>query len=143
MAQIGKKLKKVKFSSFGKVNIRSGNADRRLEKLYESKSNNMHCSQKVTQIDSAINNRILEIQKEEFEKEVENILILKKAKGKSSAVFHSLRNICGDKKAGQEQICMINPKTNLQIFEPKQIKEASLQYCHDLLNTRNTISFQT
>ena len=31
---------------------------------------------------------------------------------------------------------MIDPKSNLQIFEPKQIKEASLQYCHDLLNTR-------
>ena len=81
MAQIEKKLKKVKFSSFGKVKIRAGNADRRLEKLYESKSNNMQCNQKITKIDSAINNRILEIQKEEFEKEVENILTLKKTKG--------------------------------------------------------------
>jgi hypothetical protein len=69
------------------VKIRTGNADRRLEKLYESKSNNMHCMQKITHIDSAINNRILEIQKEEFEKDVENILMLKKTKGESSAVF--------------------------------------------------------
>ena len=47
----------------------------------------MHCMQKITRIDSAINNRILEIQKEEFEKDVKNILMLKKTKGESSAVF--------------------------------------------------------
>ena len=50
--------------------------------------------------------------------------MLKKSKDKSSAIFHSLRTICGDKKGGQEQICMIDPKTELQMFEPKAIKDA-------------------
>ena len=33
---------------------------------------------------------------------------------------------------------MIDPLTNLQVFEPDEIKTVSLKYCVDLLTKRNT-----
>ena len=83
--------------------------------------------------DEAINNRILEIQREEFEKELEEVLVLKNTKGKSAAIFNNLKKICGNKKSGQEQVFMIDPVTNLPLFEPKEIMKASLNYCVGLL----------
>ena len=92
--------------------------------------------EKVQEIDAAINKRLLEVQKVEFEKDIENIMMQKKSKGRSSAIFSSLKTIAGDKNVGQEQISMIDPKTKLQIFEAKEIKRASLEYCCDLLNSK-------
>ena len=129
--KLNRKLNKIKFTAF--VKVKTKRADSVLENLYKKKYDNAPNKE----IDKAINDRILETQKEEFENEVENILMMKKSKGKSSAIFHTLKSICGDKKAGQEQICMKDPETGLQIFDPRAIKKASLKYCQDLLNTRN------
>ena len=92
--------------------------------------------EKVQEIEAAINKRLLEVQKVDFEKDIEKIMMRKKFKGRSSAIFSSLKTIAGDKKVGQEQISMIDPKTKLQIFEAKEIKRASLEYCCDLLNSK-------
>ena len=64
-------------------------------------------------------------------------MLLKQTKGKSAAVFSTLRKIVGSKKMGQEQVSMRDPKTNLEVFEPDDIKIVSLQYCVDLLTERN------
>ena len=38
--------------------------------------------------------------------------MMKINKGKSSAIFKTLRSVCGDKKVGQEQISMIEVTVN-------------------------------
>ena len=136
MNKLNTKLTKVKFSSFGKVKIKDAKNDKELNLLYKCKSQNISNEERLNELNSNINKRLLEIRKEEFENEVEKVLMMKKCKGKSSAVFKTLRTVCGDKKTGQEQISMIDPKTNLLLFDPKLIKQASLKYCYDLLNIR-------
>ena len=136
--KLTRKLKKIKFTAFGKVKVKTKRADEVLENLYKKKYHDEPNEENTKKIDKAINDHILETQREEFEKEVENILMMKKSKGKSSAIFNTLKSICGDKKTGQEQICMKDPVTGLQIFDPKEIKKASLKYCQDLLNVRNS-----
>ena len=121
-------MTKIKFSSFGKVKIKNSSNDKELDKLLENKY-----KKNSNEFDEAINNRILEIQREEFEKELEEVLVLKNTKGKSAAIFNNLKKICGNKKSGQEQVFMIDPVTNLPLFEPKEIMKASLNYCVGLL----------
>ena len=134
---INTKLNKKKFFAFGKVKHKSKPENKELQKLYEVKSSKLDAKVCVNDIDDAINDKLLEIQKKNIEKEIEDVMVKKKSKGNSAAIFQTLNKICGNKKSNQEQVCMLNPKTNLQIFEPKEIKTVSLQYCVDLLTKRN------
>ena len=86
MLNLDRKLKKIKFTAFGKVKVRTKQADNALSKLYKEKFQNIPNKAKTDDIDKAINKRILETQKEEFENEVEKSLIMKKSKGRSSAI---------------------------------------------------------
>ena len=63
-------------------------------------------------------------------------MLKKRSKGKSGAIFNTLQKICGSKKSNQEQVSMKDPQTNLEIYEPNEIKAVSLQYCVDLLTKR-------
>ena len=100
--KLTKNRTKIQFSSFGKVKIKNSYNDKELDKLLENKY-----KKNSYEFDEAINNRILEIQREEFEKELEEVLVLKNTKGKSAAIFNNLKKICGSKKSGQEQVFMI------------------------------------
>ena len=133
MDRILKKMTKIKFSAFGKVKIKPSNIDKELKKLIKQKH-----SANTDKFDEDINKRILEIQREEFEKEIGEALLMKKTKGKSAAIFSNLKKICGSKKSGQEQIFMMDPISRQPLFEPHLLKKASLKYCVDLLNNKVT-----
>ena len=53
---------------------------------------------------------------------------MKKTKGKCAAIFDNFLKNCGSKKAGQEQVTMMEPITKLPLFQPQDIKKASLDY---------------
>ena len=63
-------------------------------------------------------------------------MLMKQTKGKSSAILSTLQKICGNKKSNQDQVSMKDPNSNLEVFEPNEIKTISLQYCVDLLTQR-------
>ena len=128
-------MTKKKFAAFGKVKLRKENKD--LKKLYEVKSSKLENNINIEEVKNDITKKLLELQREEVEKEIREKMLLKQTKGKSAAVFSTLRKIVGSKKMGQEQVSMRDPKTNLEVFEPDDIKTVSLQYCVDLLTERN------
>ena len=77
---LNRKLTKIKFSVIDKVKIKISKADREQNQLYKRKPKIMLNAEKLTELNLDINKRILAIQKEEFEKDIENVLITKKRK---------------------------------------------------------------
>ena len=63
-------------------------------------------------------------------------MVLKKEKGKSAAVFHTLDKISGNKRSSQGQVCMVDPSTKLPMFDPENIKSAAAYYVKDLLQNQ-------
>ena len=138
VARIEKVLTKKKFVAFGKVKVKKQSENKDLRKLLDLKSNKISQNDDIKDVDEAINVKLLELQKEEVENEIENVRMIRKNKGHSAAVFNTMRKICGDKKEGQEQVAMIDPETKSWIYEPMKIKEVSLKYCVDLLTKHNS-----
>ena len=136
MSKIESKLTKIKFSAFGKVKKKQKKQDKVLNNLYRNKAANFDDPVKLKSIDEKINNQIFEAQKVEFENEVQRVLLMKKCKGKTAAVFDAFKKFGGDNKVGQEQTPMLDPDSNLMLYDPASIKKASLKYCKDLLNVR-------
>ena len=62
---------------------------------------------------------------------------MKSKKGKSAVTFILKDKIVGKKKAAQEATTMKDPKTNEELTKKKDIKEAALSYCVDLLTNRS------
>ena len=97
----------------------------------------METGSEVADVEKEISQKLIKLQREDIEKELEDMMLTKKSKGRSAAIFSNLKKICGDKKANQEQVAMKDPKTNLEVYEPNIIKTVSLEYCVNLLNVRN------
>ena len=127
-----RKITKKKFEAFGKIKIRNNRENKDLNKLYDRKRSKLESND----VEKEISHKLLELQREEVEKEIKEVMLLKQSKGKSAAVFNTLKKICGSKKVGQEQVAMRGPNTNIVVFEPREIKKVSLQYCLDLLTKR-------
>ena len=138
MMNLEKLMNKKKFAAFGKVKIKNKTVNKDLQNLYKEKSKKMEKKDDIESIEKAITQKLLEIQKDEVEKEIEEVMTLRKGKGRSAAIFNTLNKICGAKKSGQDQVAMIDPESKLPIFDPNQIKSVSLKYCVDLLTKRNT-----
>ena len=107
-----------------------------MNKLYDRKRSKLESNVSTNDVEKEISHKLLELQREEVEKEIKEVMLLKQSKGKSAAVFNTLKKICGSKKVGQEQVAMRDPNTNIVVFEPREIKKVSLQYCVDLLTKR-------
>ena len=105
---IERKMTKKKFAAFGKVKLRKENKD--LKKLYEVKSSKLENNINIEEVENDITKKLLELQREEVEKEIREIMLLKQTNGKIAAVFSTLRKIVGSKKMGQEQVSMRDPK---------------------------------
>ena len=95
------------------------------------KSSRVEKNDDIDDIEQAISKKLLEIQKDKIEKEIEEVMTVRKSRGRCAAIFNKLKKICGDKKSGQEQVAMIDPASKLPVFEPNQIKSVSLNYCVD------------
>ena len=122
MNKINKVMTKVKYTAFGKVKIRKVKND-------------------VIDVDDEtnqnINEKLLEEQRLNVDKEFEYIDNLKLTKGKTAAIFRTFDKIKGKSKDGPELVTMKDPETNHFIFSPNEIKKTSLKHCVNLLNNRN------
>ena len=85
---------------------------------------------------SSINEKLLEEQRKDVEKEFEAIKNLKMTKGKTAAIFRTFDKIKGKSKDGPELVTMKDPVSGHFIFSPEEIKTTSLEYCVNLLNNR-------
>ena len=138
MTKIDRKLNKIKFSAFGKVKKKQKQekGDKELDNLYKNKAAITDDPEKLKSIEMKIRERVFEAQKVDFENEIEKVLLMKKSKGKTAAIFDAFNKFGGDKKCGQEQTPMMDPDSKLMLYDPASIKKASLKYCQDLLNNR-------
>ena len=97
MNKINRVMTKVKHTAFGKVKIR------KVKKI-------------VT--DENTNEKLLEEQRIDVEKEFENISKIKMTKGKTAAIFKTFDKIRGKSNDGSELVSMKDPETNHFIFSP-------------------------
>ena len=73
---IFKQIEKVKYSAFVKVKNRTGQTDKKLENLLSILQSNP-----TLEVKEKVSERILGLQREDFEKERNDIMVLKKEKG--------------------------------------------------------------
>ena len=107
----------IKYSAFGKVKRKKGKSSIKYN-LDNSEDNNI---------------KLLEQQRKEVEEEFKKVEKMKQSKGKTAAIFSTLNKIRGGKKAGSDLVAMKHPETSELIFNPKELKSASLDYCVNLL----------
>ena len=98
---IERKMTKKKFEAFGKVKLRNKKENEDLKKLYEVKSSMFENGANVDEVENDITKKLLELQRGEVEKDIREIMVLKQSKGKSAAVFNTLKKIVGNKKKFQ------------------------------------------
>ena len=137
---VEKESSKVKHICFGKVKLSSkSKKDKNLEELHRQKMDankivdTIEKEKKVQKVDAKIVDVMMDIQKDKYEKEVNNLKEVKRAKGKSAAIFKLRDKILGTKKSPQEQVVIKDPTTQAYVYTPEEIKEATLKYCVNLL----------
>ena len=91
---------------------------------------------KIKVIEEKITMELLSNQRAKLEKELSLLKDMRAKKGKSSAIFHLKDKVIGKKKVAQEATTMKHPKTKIELTRTKDIKEASINYCVDLLTNR-------
>ena len=64
---------------------------------------------------------------------MDNLKDIKKKKGKTAVIFNIKDKVTGSKKAAQEATTMKDPNTQKLLTKRKDIREASLDYCVQLL----------
>ena len=139
MEKIEKEMKKVKFKAFGKVSVRNDlRTSKDLKYLQKQKLslNTDSDNHEIMKIDEEIAKRLLSNQTQRLEKEITDIKNTKARKGKSAAIFKLKDKIIGSKKSAQEAIVMKDPETSEELLSNKELKEASLKYCVQLLTNR-------
>ena len=50
-----------------------------------------------------------------------------------ASIFHLKDKIVGNKKIPQEQVALVDPKTNQPVYSAKEIKRVTLEYCVSVL----------
>ena len=81
-----------------------------------------------------INNELLKLQRIEVEEEFRKIQEIRNNKGKTAAIFNTMKKIRGDKKSSSELVAMKNPDNDDLIFNPEVLKSVSLDYCSKIVN---------
>ena len=79
---------------------------------------------------------LCKVQRGEIETGKNNLLSLKKEKGRAAAIFKLKENISGPKKNPLDPVILIDPETGFEVMEPEEIKRVSLRYCVKLLTNR-------
>ena len=142
--EIDKELTKVKFRAFGKVTVRNDlKTNKELKTLQKEKfnllktQNTKERNDEINELEDKITKEVLSNQRMKLEKEIGILKDIKSKKGKSAVIFNLKDKIVGKKKAAQEATTMKDPKTNKELTKRKDIKEAALSYCVDLLTNRS------
>ena len=120
MCMIDKEMTRINHSAFGKVKRKRNNVKRFLSDEQSEDTNS----------------QLLKLQREEVEEEFKKITEIKNAKGKTAAIFSTMKKIKGDNKSGSELVAMKHPVTEELIFDPVKLKSVSLDYCVNLLQNK-------
>ena len=133
-------MKKIKFQAFGKVTFKNyRDIDKTLIKLNEEKAkieNESKNEGRLKQIETEMANKILEKQKKNLNKEIDNLKLHENKKGKTATIFKIKKNIVGDEHEGNNSVSMKHFRTKEQLFNNEEINEAALEYCIELLSNR-------
>jgi hypothetical protein len=122
MCKIDKVMTRINHSDFGKVKRK-----RNIVKRMASNSD---------ELPEDTNSHLLKIQREEVEEEFKKIKEIKTTKGKTAAIFSTMKKIKGDTKSGPELVAMKHPETEELVFDPEKLKSVSLNYCVNLLQNK-------
>ena len=132
-------MNKVKYKCFGKVTISSkSKCDKRLEHLQKQKqtvadNNGKDKDDIIKSIDEEMIRVMKEIQKVDYERQLNSRQDIAKKKGKSAAVFNLRDRILGGRKACQEQVALIDPASGNEVTTPAEIKKGlTLILCQSL-----------
>ena len=141
-----KELTSIKYKSFGKVKVKSSKRELTdIDKLqtkkvsvYENRDayNEDDFEDVVKIIDNEISAALLTNQRKVLEAELTLLRSAKLNKGNSAAIFKLKDSILGPKKIGQQAASLIDFRSGIELTNPKDIREASLQYCVQLLSNR-------
>ena len=140
MNKINSEIVKAKFKSFGKVKLNNKlitNKDMRLLHMKKEDAIKHNDDNALKDINNEIAEQLLKDQRRNLEKKLIDIKEVKTKKGKTAAIFRLKEDIVGSKKEKQEATSFKNPKSMKEVFEVKQIKKVSLEYCVQLLTNRN------
>ena len=72
----------------------------------------------------------------DLENEMEKVRDIRRRKGPAAAIFHVKESVLGGKLASAVPTVINDPVSGVEIFNPERIKEASVQYCKNLLTNR-------
>ena len=146
MKSIDKELKSIKFKAFGKVKEKtSKKVSSQVETLQVQKDvifrnkenyNEDDFEVAVKDINEKLSAALLTNQRKCLEDELNLLKNITLKKGKSAGIFKLKDNIIGTKKAEQEATSLIHFQSGIELTNPKDIKDASLQYCVQLLSNR-------
>ena len=138
--KIKKAQEKIKYQAFEKIKVSNkSKCNPELKKLYDAK-NIIHNNQdkttarddEIDYLEIMIKEKLLEAQRITVEKELDEMRDSKK-KGRCGAVFKLKSKVTGEKKEASEAVVIKDPESGNLIYEPDEIKEASLKYCQNLL----------
>ena len=86
-------------------------------------------SERVKEVDNALAYALKEVNRLNYEKEIENLQNTRNCKGISAAVYKLKEKVMGPKEAKPDAIAIEDPVTGNQITEPEWINEISLNIC--------------
>ena len=101
--------------------------------VHSDKIADKHVDDKIEEINSKISVKLLNMQREAFEKELKALNDLKLVSGKSATVRERL---VGSKSSGQEAAILLDLDTQAEVTDPVGIKSVCLDYCTKLLTNR-------
>ena len=135
MKIIEKELKVIQFEAFGKVKVKRGRKGGKLEELMKKKEKllNDKDTAQIVEVDHEIIEHLRRKEKNNYEKEIENLNALKEKKGRSAVVFNLKDRIVGNKKDSEEPTAIIDPKTLKKTFTPSKIIKVCADYVQELL----------
>ena len=110
-------------------------SEKELNLLYSEKSS-ASTSEEMEKVDAKIADKLLGMQRDQYEKKLEHLKEIKKVKGKTAAIFKLKEKVVGTKKEGMESVSMNDPKTGQMIYDPEKLKQASMNYLSSLLKNR-------
>ena len=90
----------------------------------------------VESLEEEIADTLKDIQSKKFENDIRTMKELNSKKGKAASHFWLRDKTLGKKKNPPEQIALRDPESGFLVYKPEDIKRVSLDYCVNLLSTK-------
>ena len=90
----------------------------------------------LMEVDNNIASALMKKQRENFERELNELRVCKNKGGKAAATFELKKKILGGKAIEAEAVAVVDPSMGVEVTVPSQIRHASLSYCKKLLTNR-------